>query len=61
MSKMSIHEFSFANASSIHRVAAWLFPGDQPQHFRRLNEAHPDFKFDPFLVWRLPVCAARFG
>jgi hypothetical protein len=57
MSQMSTHEFSFANAMSIHRVAPWLFPGNQPQHFRRLNEAH----LDPFLVWRLPVCAARLG
>jgi hypothetical protein len=50
---MSIHEFSFANASSIHRIAAWLFPGDQPQHFRRLNEAHRNLSFCSFLVWQL--------
>jgi len=58
---MSIHEFSFANASSIHRVAAWLFPGDQPQHFRRLNEAYPDLNLDPFLAWRLPFGGKRVG
>jgi len=51
----------FANATSIHRVAAWLFPGDQPQHFRRLNEAHPDLKFDPFLAWRVPLSVAHIG
>jgi hypothetical protein len=61
MSQMPTHEFSFANAISIHRVAPWLFPGNQPQHFRRLNEAHPDLKLDPFLVWRLSVSAARLG
>ncbi len=58
---MLINEFSFANAMSIHRIAPGCTPPIKPQHFRRLNEAHPDLKFDPFLVWRLPVCAARFG
>jgi hypothetical protein len=56
---MSIHEFSFANETSIHRVAAWLFPGDQPQHFRGLNEAHPNLSFPSFLVWRLALRSIR--
>jgi len=51
MSKMSIREFSFANAMSIHRVGPWLFPADQPQHFRRLNEAHSNRSACSFLVW----------
>jgi hypothetical protein len=61
MSQMSTHEFSFANAISIHRVGPWLFPADQPQYFRRLNEADLGLKFDPFFGWRLRVCAARLG
>jgi len=55
---MSIHGFSFANETSIHRVAAWLFPGDQSQHFRRLNKAHPNLSFSSFLVWRLALRGA---
>jgi len=56
---MSIHEFSFANARSIHRVAAWLFPGDQSQHFRRLNEANPNLSFCSFLPWQLALRTIR--
>ena len=60
MSQISIHEFSLPMQSRFIELP-WLFPGNQPQHFRRLNEAHPDLKLDPFLVWQLSVCAARLG
>jgi len=60
MSQMSIDEFSLPMQPRFIELP-WLFPGNQPQHFRRLNEAHPDLKFDPFLGWRPPVCAACLG
>jgi len=57
MSQMSTDEFSLPMQPRFIELPS-LFPGDQPQHFRRLNEAHPDLKFDPLLVRRAPVCAA---
>jgi hypothetical protein len=58
---MSINQFSFANAVSIHRVALRLFPADQPQHFRRLNEAHSNRSSCSFLVWRWALRSIRIG
>jgi hypothetical protein len=61
MSKMSIHEFSFANAMSIHRIAPGCSPPIKPQHFRRLNEAHSNRGACSFLVWWWALRSIRLG
>jgi hypothetical protein len=55
------HEFSFAPAEQIHRIQASPQPSNQSQTLHRLNEAHPDLNFDPFLAWRLRFAGTYVG
>jgi len=55
------NEFSFAPAEQIHRILASPRTSNQSQTLHRLNEAHPDLNFDPFLAWRLWSAGTRVG
>ncbi|PYJ68450.1 MAG: hypothetical protein DME75_13040 [Verrucomicrobia bacterium] len=54
-------EFYFALAEPIHRILISSQTSNEHQTLHRLNKAHPSFKFDPFLVSRLPVYAVGVG
>jgi len=54
-------EFSFALPEHIHRILTSPQTSNQSQTLHRLNETHPDSKFDPFLVSRLSVCEVSAG
>jgi hypothetical protein len=54
-------EFSFAPAEQIHRIRTSPQTSNQSQTLHRLNEAHPDLDFDPFLAWRLRFVGTHVG
>jgi hypothetical protein len=54
-------EFYFALSEPIHRILTSPQTSNEHQTLRRLNEAHPSFNFDSFLVSRLPVYAVGVG